>query len=165
LKIRIPYIAAAILLAVLSFNLTNTPRLNAAALVTLTTTEGREIDLSASQGKVRLISFWSPSCSVCGQDVVKLESLQSQFDEQPFEIISVAMPYAPDDEVAHYIKEHNISYPVAMDANSTIRDGFPGVRFTPTTFLIDDRGSIIWRKTGSLKLSETKLLVENALNL
>lgn len=163
MKLRIPYIAAAILLAVLVFNLTNTPGLKAAALVTLTTTDGREIDLSASQGKVRLISFWSPDCSVCERDVAKLESLQSQFDEQPFEIISVAMPYAADEEVAHFMEQHDISYPVAMDADSTIRDGFPGVRFTPTTFLIDEQGSIAWRRTGSLKLPETALLVENAL--
>jgi len=163
LRSRIPYIAAAILAVVLVFNLTNTQGLNAAAPLLFTTTEGQEIDLSVSQGNVRLITFWSPSCSVCERDIQKLESLKSEFGEHAFEIISVAMPYAGEDEVARYIKEHNISYPVAMDTDSSISDGFPGVRFTPTTFLMNEQGSIIWRRTGGLKLQETSQLVENAL--
>lgn len=151
MSLRIPYLLAATLVAGMLFYLSDTPGLSAAPLVSLTTSAGHEINPAAPQGKARLISFWSPDCPISERNFPALSTLQEEFDGVDFEVLAVAMPYSQESEIQSFIKRHRIDITVAHDKEGTVSDAFPGVRFTPTTFLIDGNGTIVWRHIGRLK--------------
>jgi len=154
LKLRIPYLLAATIAAASLFYLSDTPGLNAAPLVSLTTLSGQNVDLAVPQGKTRLITFWSPDCPISERNVPAISDLQEQFGGPEFEIVAVAMPYSEKSEIQSYIKRKEMDISVAHDENGTVSDAFPGVRFTPTTFLIDGNGDIVWRHIGRMTTSQ-----------
>lgn len=153
LKLRIPYLMAAIVATSSLLYLANTPGLSAAQLISFETVSGQSVDLASPQGKTRLVSFWSPDCPISERDIPSLSSLQKQFADTEFEVMAIAMPYAKADDIQSRMEA--IDYPIAHDSNGSIGKGFPGVRFTPTTFLIDGSGKIIWRHVGQLNTTDT----------
>ena len=154
LNLRIPYLLAATLVAGSLFYLSDSPGLTAAPLVSLTSTSGQLVNLADPEGKTRLISFWSPDCPISKKNMPTMSQLREQFDEQDFEILAVAMPYAGESEISAYMTSNDVGISVAHDKNGTVSDAFPGVRFTPTTFLIDGSGNIVWRHIG--RMTETQ---------
>jgi len=150
LNLRIPYLLAATMVAGSLFYLSDTPGLSAAPLVSLTTISGQPINLAAPEGKTRLISFWSPDCPISERNVPAMSDLQAQFGGAELEILAVAMPYAQESEIKFFMKSNDVDFAVAHDKKGTVSDAFPGVRFTPTTFLIDDNGTIVWRHIGRM---------------
>jgi len=133
--------------------LADTPGLNAAQLMSLETISGNSVDLATPQGTTRLVSFWAPDCPISKRDAADLSQLQNLFANDEFEIVAIAMPHAPDAEVQ--ASADDLNYPVAHDSDGSIVKGFPGVRFTPSTFLIDGDGNIVWRHVGKLNATDT----------
>lgn len=154
MKLRIPYLLATVVAVASCLYLTDTRSLKAAPLVYVETIAGHEIDLTAPAGKTRLVTFWSPDCPISERNVKALAALHNQFNGEGFEIVAVAMPYSNLSEIHSYIDRHEISYPVAFDHNGEVSDAFPGVRFTPTTYLIDSDSKIIWKHVGRMTKDE-----------
>ncbi len=150
MKLRIPYLIAAVLASASMLYFADTPGLNAAPLVSLQSINGNKIDLASPQGKTRLVSFWAPNCSISARDASGLSDLQTQFAEENFEIVAVAMPYSKSKDIQLHMDDHNVGYPIAHDTDGQVSAAFPGVRFTPTTFLIDGQGNIVWRHVGKV---------------
>lgn len=163
MKLKIPYLVAAVVATSSLFYLANTPGLSAAQLVSFDTTTGQTVDLASPKGKTRLISFWAPDCPISERDTSSLSHLQKQFADTEFEVMAVAMPYARQDDIQSRMDV--IDYPVAHDTSGSISEGFPGVRFTPTTFLIDGSGKIIWRHVGALDTAETATHITRSITL
>ncbi len=155
MKSRIPYLLAAVVASASLLYLADTPGLSAAPLVTLTSTTGQSIDLASPAGKTRLVSFWAPDCPISERDLPGFSHLTAQFADDEFEIVAVAMSYSNTDDIQLHIDDHNIPYAIAHDADGSVSEAFPGVRFTPTTFLIDGNGEIVWRHVGKLNATET----------
>jgi len=154
LNLRIPYLLAASLFAGSFFYLSDSPGLSAAPIVNLTTLSGYPVNLAAPEGKTRLISFWSPDCPISKRNVPAMSDLQAQFGGAEFEILAVAMPYSEESDIHSFIKSKALDIPVAHDKKGTVSDAFPGVRFTPTTFLIDGDGTIVWRHVGRMTTAQ-----------
>ena len=153
MKLKIPYLVATIVATTSLLYLADTEGLSAAQLVSFNTVSGQQIDLAAPEGKTRLVSFWAPDCPISERNAPDLSHLQSQFADDKFEIVAIAMPYASEDEVQTFSAD--TEYSVAHDSDGSVTKGFPGVRFTPTTFLIDSDGTIVWRHVGRLKATDT----------
>ncbi len=154
LKLRIPYLLAATLFAASLFYLSDTPGLSAAPLVSMTTSSGQKVNLAAPEGKARLIAFWSPDCPISERNIPAMSDLQAQFGGAEFEVLAIAMPYSEDSEIESFLKKGDINISVAHDKNGVVSDAFPGVRFTPTTFLIDGSGDIVWRHVGRMTATQ-----------
>jgi len=56
-----------------------------------------------------------------------------------------------------------MNYPLAHDDDGQISAAFPNVRFTPTTFLIDNNGKIVWRHVGRLRRANVNQRIESLL--
>lgn len=152
MKLKIPYLVATLVATTSLLYLADTPGLSAAQLVSFKTVSDQQIDLAAPLGKTRLVSFWAPDCAISERNAPDLSQLQSQFVDDEFEIVAIAMPYADKDDVQTHTKE--VDYLVAHDNDGSVTKGFPGVRFTPTTFLIDGDGNIVWRHVGRLNTTK-----------
>lgn len=148
--------------ATIIYHLANPPGLSAAPVVTLQALNGQQYDLAKSNGKMRLVSFFSPNCSISKRDIATLSAIHASQETNEMEVIAVSMSYDNPDDVKELATNEEISYAVTMDSDGNISRAFPGVRFTPTTFLIDSNGEIVWRHVGRLKPQVLKAEVEMA---
>lgn len=56
-------------------------------------TDGRLIDLNDYKGKIVLVDFWSPGCSVCIDKMPEIKSVYDKYRENGFEVISACLFY------------------------------------------------------------------------
>ncbi|MEM7258319.1 MAG: TlpA disulfide reductase family protein, partial [Pseudomonadota bacterium] len=138
---------------------TSSQGLNASPTTVITTLDKQRFDLD-STGNTTLVSFYSPSCSFCQKDATTLNALQQDFLQRKVNVIAVAMPYDTNDDIAQFRQKNDVVYHVAHDTDGAIANSFPDVRFTPTTFLLDKSGRIIWRHTGKLRIAEITQEIE-----
>jgi peroxiredoxin len=80
-----------------------------------------------------------------------LVRLYEQLSPRGLEIVGVAMPYDRPDRVVEMARSKGLNYPVALDVGGEITRAFGEIRGTPTSFLIDPDGNILFRRLGPLE--------------
>lgn len=153
MRIRLPYLMVLTLGALGMFYGTSSQGLNASPTTVITTLDNQRFDLDTT-GRTTLVSFYSPSCPYCQKDAKTLNRLQHDFQHHKVDVIAVAMPYDTDAGISEFSEKYNVTYHMAHDVDGIIASAFPEVRFTPTTFLLDSNGKIIWRHTGKIRADE-----------
>jgi peroxiredoxin len=131
--------------------------------VTLTTIAGEQLTPEGLRGKVVLVNFWATSCTTCVEEMPKLVNTYRKHRERGFETIAVAMSYDPPNYVLHYAAKNALPFKVALDPVGAAARAFGDVNLTPTTFVIDRRGTIVKRYLGEPDFAELDALIERAL--
>ena len=128
---------------------------------TLTDQFGNTHTLADYEGKTILLNFWATWCGPCRQEMPDLQALYEDWgkNEGDLVVLGVAAPkekdsiYPADDktsaEIAAWLEEQGISYPVLMDTTGELFLGY-GVSAFPTTFMIDTEGNVFGYLTGSM---------------
>jgi len=124
-----------------------------APALSFTTLQGKKLSLAQWRGKPVLVTFWATDCPSCIQEVNDFIHLYQQFHSKGLEIIAIAMAYDPPNHVVEMTKMKQIPYPVALDLRSEHSRAFGNVAFTPTTFLIDPAGNIVFSQVGQFNLT------------
>ncbi|HWE42000.1 MAG TPA: TlpA disulfide reductase family protein [Gemmatimonadaceae bacterium] len=107
----------------------------------LTTLDGTAVSDQQLRGKVVLVNFWATWCPPCRVEMPGFQRAYEKFKDEDFVVLGVAMDAGGADAVRRFLDDRRITYPVAMATPSMVRD-FGGVRFLPTSFLIDRDGRI-----------------------
>ncbi|MEJ2478686.1 MAG: TlpA disulfide reductase family protein [Acidihalobacter sp.] len=136
---------------------------NDAPAVRMTLLDGRHMDLASLRGHPVLINFWATTCPGCVAEMPQLSKMYRELAPQGFRLIGVAMYYDPPAQVRAMRKARNIPYPIVLDSNADISKAFGDVRLTPTSFLIDAKGRIVYQKLGNLDIPKLRALVEKLL--
>ncbi|MGD2137567.1 MAG: TlpA disulfide reductase family protein [Gammaproteobacteria bacterium] len=118
--------------------------------ITLLTIDGEELPLRQLRGKPLLVTFWSTTCSGCIREMPHLIELYRELSPQGLEIVGIAMDHDPPSRVLAMRKSRHIPYTLALDINAEAARAFGDVRQTPTSFLIDPNGGVVYRRTGPL---------------
>jgi peroxiredoxin len=113
--------------------------------------DGRTVDLQGLRGRPVLVTFWSTTCGLCIREMPDLVRLYEQLSPRGLEIVGVAMPYDRPDRVVEMARSKGLNYPVALDVGGEITRAFGEIRGTPTSFLIDPDGNILFRRLGPLE--------------
>lgn len=124
--------------------------------ISLSIIDGREIKLSALQGKPLLITFWATTCSTCVKEIPNLIKFYNDLEDDEIEIVAIAMPYDPPNLVVALSEEHSIPYPVALDINGNAVKAFGDIQVTPTSFLIDPAGNVVDKSYGEIDIETLK---------
>ena len=122
--------------------------------------DGQLQTFAEHKGKPLLIAFWSPSCNICMHEVEDLNNLyQALNGGDHFELLAPSMVYDRPDQVLQAASIKGMQYPVYLDLNNEIAQAFGNIVATPTTFLFNSAGEIIYQHTGKLdfKLISQKL--------
>ena len=111
---------------------------------------GQRISLSSFRGKVVLLEFMEPWCSVCQDMAPMLDRLYAQYEAQNVVFLAVAGPYnsATADDAAKFIRDYGTAWTFVYDSSGTTFTTY-GVPATPTFFLIAKNGSIDTRYEGT----------------
>ena len=131
--------------------------------MTLTTIQGEKVTAEDFRGKVVLVNFWATSCTTCVEEMPKLVDTYRKHRDRGFETIAVAMSYDPPNYVLHYAAKNALPFKVALDPLGAAARAFGDVSLTPTTFVIDRRGTIVKRYLGEPDFAELDALIEREL--
>jgi len=109
------------------------------------------------KGKPLLITFWSPSCVICMREVEDFNRLYQQNNGgKDFEILALSMYYDRPDWVLQTRIKSGMTYPVYFDLQKNLSSAFGHVVATPTSFLLDHNGQVIYHHVGRLDFPTLK---------
>ena len=136
----------------------------AAPPVTLDMLDGKALPLHQLTGQVVLVNFWATWCPPCRAELPGLESVYESKHADGFTIVGVSMDQISRAQVASFLQEHGIQYPIAM-ATPDVVAAFGGVNSFPTSFLLDRQGRVRYTVHGmfatpTLRAAVNRLLAE-----
>jgi len=96
---------------------------------------GAPVELGASDEPV-VVHFWATWCGVCEAENGTIDALADDH-----RVITIAAQSGPPSQVAAYLEERGLDFPVVNDPGSEITHRW-GVHAFPTTFVVDGDGQI-----------------------
>ena len=103
---------------------------------------GEYYSTAADQRRPLLVHFWASWCPVC-----KLEQQSIQSLHEVYPVITIAMRSGETNEVMTYMQQEGLQFPVINDPDGALSNQF-GVRAVPSSFIIGDNNTIIFREAG-----------------
>ena len=118
------------------------------------------------KGKVVLVDFWTYSCINCLRTLPYIRAWAEKYKDSGLVVIGVHAPefaFEKDlDNVKQAVRELKITYPVAIDNDRKIWNGFSN-SYWPADYLIDGAGRIRHHHFGEGKYDETEQQIQTLL--
>ena len=98
-----------------------------------------------------LINVWGTWCEPCKQELPHLAHFLAQYGDQ-VDLVGIAVEEKNQQSVRKFIRNYGISWPILYDATGATRGKFGmGV---PVTWLVDESGTVVYKKYGPFKSTE-----------
>lgn len=110
--------------------------------------DGQRISLSLLKGKVVVLNFWGTWCTPCKKETPDLVALQKQFADKGITVIGAAMDRGNEKAIKAFAKEYSVNYQIII-ADTRLIHHF-NVMVAPTTVIIDQAGTIVFRQVGAI---------------
>ena len=129
--------------------------------------DGKIFNLSALQGKVVVLTFWSTRCEICHTEIPKLNQVVKRYKNK--DVVFLALTMENQLKVEPYLRKNPFDFSILpnsfgvflkyadMDKGGNINMGFPSY------FLIDQRGSITLKSDGWDKASKLDSQIQRML--
>lgn len=115
---------------------------------TLKDLNGKDVRLSAYQGKVLVVNFWATWCAPCKVEIPGFKDLYSRYRRRGLEVIGIAVDEPPS-TVAPYARDMRMNYPVLIGQHrQDVLDAFGPIVGLPTTIVVNRDGTICQRYPG-----------------
>lgn len=101
----------------------------------------KQHQLSNYQGKIVVLSFLDRFCSGCKEEIPLIENLYQKYQNKEVVFLGVMKMNASDtkEEMEKYLKERKYSFPVLIDAESTLAKNYQVTNY-PMTYILDQKG-------------------------
>jgi thiol-disulfide isomerase/thioredoxin len=120
---------------------------------------GKEHRLSNYQGKWVLINYWATWCPPCLEEVPDLVALYDERKGKDLVMIGVAVDYKSEQEVARFVDDMLISYPIVL-GTPKVMQAIGSAEVLPSTYIYNPQGKLIKIKRGLV----TKQYIENLIS-
>jgi len=154
-KMKILIISLTIFFIISSCSDHNTPLMNKVEMenissFNLKTLNNNYMDLDELRGSYVLINFWATWCKPCVREIPSLNNLYNKFKtNDKFKMVAINIGQN-NDVVNKFVKNiSSIDFIILLDENISLTEW--GVQAIPTTFLLNDKGKIIYKVEGERK--------------
>ncbi len=112
--------------------------------IKFTSTDGKEIDLSAMKDKVVLVDFWATWCGPCVAEMPHVISTYEKYNKAGFEVVGISLD-SDKPALDAFVAEKKMPWPQYFDGKGWENDIAKkfGVSGIPATFLIGKDGKIV----------------------
>ena len=126
--------------------------------------DGSKFELESRKGRVVLLNLWATWCGPCRYEIPELQIIHDKYAPKNFEVIGVSVDESGVESVRDFVKEHEMRYPVVLDAEGKLANVFQ-TSVLPTSVVIDRTGKIVWKKFGAIMPNDAELTraIESAL--
>lgn len=101
--------------------------------------DGQLIDLAQGQGQPVMLTFWSPDCFACREELPTLQALAGDPNAE-MQLITV-VSHMEEALVADFVAEQGLTFPILVDPAGTIAEQYE-VSGIPFTYFIDGNGLV-----------------------
>ncbi len=119
------------------------PRGEAAPAFELQRLDGTAVRLADLRGKTVLVDFWATWCPPCVLEIPELNAVWERHRGTDVEILAVSIDSDPAAEIAAWVKEKGVLYPVAL-ADLELATAYDALEF-PYHLIIGPEGTVLER--------------------
>ena len=117
-----------------------------APVFVLPTLEGSEITLSDLRGRFVVLNFWTTKCPPC---IAEMDYFEAAAKEYPDKLTILAVDIRESEEkVREFFGDSERTFTVLLDLTGEVTSAY-GIRYTPTTFLMDTMGDVYYAREGA----------------
>lgn len=127
----------------------------------LTDLTGVEHKLSNYKGKWVLVNYWATWCPPCFEEIPDLVHLHENRPQHDVMVIGVVFDYQDLQEVADYMNDMQINYPIALAENVEVTN-MQAVNALPTTFIFNPQGQLVKTKRGVVTVESIEKMINLA---
>lgn len=128
--------------------------------ITLKNLDGQDVNLQdyGKNGKITIISFWATWCKPCIKELKNVnEVLEDWQDDYGVELVAVSVDDSRNAvKVKPMVNAFNWDFDILMDPNGNLQRAM-NVANPPVTFLLDQKGNIVYTHTGYVEGDEYEL--------
>jgi len=136
----------------------STPAAEPAVPFDLPLVGGGRVSLDSLRGHAVLLDFWATWCAPCLLEIPELNALQAELAPD-VRILAISIDGLPDEELARWVAEHEIAYPVAQ-ASTDLASAYGADAF-PFHVLLGPDGTVRERlEAGFHDRAELRALIE-----
>jgi cytochrome c-type biogenesis protein len=118
--------------------------------------DGSKRRLSGFHGQVVFLNFWATWCEPCRVEMPSMEAMYRRLKDRGVTVLAVDLGESPS-QIISFMNENGFTFPAVLDARGEI-GGYFGVQAIPATYIIDRRGLVISRVTGSLNWNQSEII-------
>ncbi|HEY6250185.1 MAG TPA: TlpA disulfide reductase family protein [Candidatus Angelobacter sp.] len=137
----------------------------------LESVDGARLTSKALEGKVVLVDFWATWCAPCIAEIPQWNNFYAQYRDKGLVVLGVTIRSGWASDIKPDVKRLKITYPVVV-GDDKVEQGFGGIWGFPTTFLVNRKGQIYKKYTGTypqkqeqIETDMQKLLLEKSLEV
>ena len=115
----------------------------------ITTFDGQKIELQAlaDQGPV-LLFFWTTWCHYCEEEMPEIQDFKEEYASQGLQVLGINPGWRDSEKRARsFRRQLDVDMALAFDKTMRLSDMY-ALQGVPTLFLLDDRGTVLYRGHG-----------------
>jgi cytochrome c biogenesis protein CcmG, thiol:disulfide interchange protein DsbE len=101
---------------------------------------GREVNVGADQGKVRVVDFWATWCEPCKEAMPILDALARDFGPRGLAVYGVSID-EDRAQITQFLQRTPVGFPILWDKGAVRVQRFD-VSYMPVTLIVDRGGTI-----------------------
>ena len=117
---------------------------------------GTRFTSKALEGKVVLLDFWATWCQPCIEEIPRWNDLYARYQGKGFVVLGMTIRSGWASDIKPDAGKLKITYPVVV-GNDDVEKGFGGIWGFPTTFLVNRKGQIYKKYTGTYPQKQTQI--------